>query len=55
MGEPIQVCHIYPFALGTKAESERERFWRHLGSFWPPETIAKWKKHIMGPHGTEVP
>ncbi|KAE8421021.1 hypothetical protein BDV36DRAFT_248603 [Aspergillus pseudocaelatus] len=55
MGEPIQICHIYPYPLGAKAESERESFWSHLEIFWPPETIARWKKDIMGPDSTEVP
>ncbi|KAE8158947.1 hypothetical protein BDV40DRAFT_274645 [Aspergillus tamarii] len=55
MGEPIQICHIYPYALGVMAESEWEKFWSHLEIFWPPETIARWKKDIMGPDGTEVP
>ncbi|KAK6837264.1 hypothetical protein RU639_001357 [Aspergillus parasiticus] len=55
MGEPVHVCHIYPFALGSKAESERVKFWALLETFWSSETIARWKKDIMGSDGTEVP
>ncbi|KOC15639.1 hypothetical protein AFLA70_281g001350 [Aspergillus flavus AF70] len=50
MGEPVQVCHIYPFALGNEAE----KLWIILECFWAPETFDRWKKDIMGPDGTEV-
>ncbi|KAE8380422.1 hypothetical protein BDV26DRAFT_257341 [Aspergillus bertholletiae] len=55
MGEPIQVYHIYPFALGKKAESQREDFWLLLSIFWSSKTIAKWKKELMGGENPEVP
>ncbi|KAL5357082.1 hypothetical protein BJX96DRAFT_172203 [Aspergillus floccosus] len=54
MGEPVEVCHIYPFAMQKKAKQERESFWLLLGVFWSAETIAKWRKHIFGPDGSEV-
>ncbi|RAQ40926.1 hypothetical protein AFGD_007165 [Aspergillus flavus] len=55
MGEPVQVCHIYPFALGIEAEWEKEKFWNILKIFWDLETVDRWKKDIIGPNGTEVP
>ncbi|GMG10314.1 unnamed protein product [Aspergillus oryzae var. brunneus] len=55
MGEPVQVCHIYPFALGIEAEWEKEKFWNILEIFWDLETVDRWKKDIIGPNGTEVP
>ncbi|KJK63781.1 hypothetical protein P875_00064752 [Aspergillus parasiticus SU-1] len=55
MGEPIQVCHIYPFALGNEAEWEKEKLWTILDIFWALETVDRWKKDIIGPNGTEVP
>ncbi|KAF7631574.1 hypothetical protein AFLA_012429 [Aspergillus flavus NRRL3357] len=55
MGEPVQVCHIYPFALGIEAEWEKEKFWNILQIFWDLETVDRWKKDIIGPNGTEVP
>ncbi|RAL04463.1 HNH endonuclease signature motif containing protein [Aspergillus ibericus CBS 121593] len=55
MSEPIQVCHIYPFALGSKPKSERESFWRLLGCFWTSETIAKWKESIIHSEDIDIP
>ncbi|KAE8310641.1 hypothetical protein BDV41DRAFT_579335 [Aspergillus transmontanensis] len=49
MGEPIQVCHIYPFALGNEAKWQKEKLWTILESFWAPVTVDRWKKNIIGP------
>ena len=54
MGEPIQMCHIYPYALGKKPENEREEFWSLLETFWAPDKIEKWKSKVLGPRGTET-
>ncbi|OGM49474.1 hypothetical protein ABOM_001691 [Aspergillus bombycis] len=54
MGKPVHICHIYRLSLGNETESARPIFWSLLQTFWDPETIASWKRDIMGLEGTEV-
>ncbi|KAL2870592.1 HNH endonuclease signature motif containing protein [Aspergillus lucknowensis] len=54
MGEPIEVCHIYPYSLGQKSDTAQEQFWGILGTFWSETTIKDWQTHIFGDQGTEV-
>ncbi|KAI9038666.1 uncharacterized protein KD926_010506 [Aspergillus affinis] len=56
MGEPIEICRIFPFSLGKKSPSDRHEFWSLLRNFWSSETLEKWKNEIFGHKGrTEVP
>ncbi|PWY64005.1 hypothetical protein BO83DRAFT_382289 [Aspergillus eucalypticola CBS 122712] len=55
MGEPVQICHIYPHSMGEKTGGERDEFWMLLQAFWPVNKIEQWKNDIFGPKGTEMP
>ncbi|KAL2818762.1 hypothetical protein BDW59DRAFT_151797 [Aspergillus cavernicola] len=52
-GEPIEVCHIFPYTMGNPS-SEVHKFWGILSTFWTTERINDWKQRILGDGRTEV-
>ncbi|KAJ9298718.1 hypothetical protein DTO271G3_3685 [Paecilomyces variotii] len=53
-GEPIEVCHILPFAISRPAGQEHFLFWAILSVFWTEDRINEWKRQIFGDDGIEV-
>ncbi|KAJ9264668.1 hypothetical protein DTO212C5_7050 [Paecilomyces variotii] len=53
-GEPVEVCHIFPFNMGGPATQEHFTFWATLSTFWTEDRIDAWKKQIFGDSSTEV-
>ncbi|KAH8810741.1 hypothetical protein F5884DRAFT_897299 [Xylogone sp. PMI_703] len=53
LGQPVQVCHIYPYALRNKIATGT--FWNNLSLFWSQDRIARWKAAINAERHTETP
>lgn len=53
-GEPIEVCHILPFAISRPAGQEHFIFWSILSVFWTEDRTNEWKRQILGDDGIEV-
>ncbi|KAL3480836.1 hypothetical protein BJX99DRAFT_254167 [Aspergillus californicus] len=54
-GDCIEVCHIYPFSLAAKMQSDSyQNFWDSLAFFWSEEQIRQWESKVLGPARTET-
>ncbi|KAJ9201897.1 hypothetical protein DTO164E3_3335 [Paecilomyces variotii] len=52
-GEPIEVCHILPFAISKPAGQEHFIFRAILSVFWTEDRTNEWKRQILGDDGIE--
>ncbi|KAL3496020.1 hypothetical protein BJX62DRAFT_194793 [Aspergillus germanicus] len=51
-GEPLEVAHVFPFALGSRGTDANREFWKTLGMFWSESRINRW---VEAARSTETP